>query len=387
VHIAVNTRLLQRGKLEGIGRFSHEILQRMVHQHPEVRFTFLFDRPYADDFLYGPNVEAVQLFPPGRHPLLYLALYEGPVSWALARLKPDVYFSPDAYLSLSLTNNVPQVPVFHDLAWLHVPEAINGWHRWYYQTWFPKFARKAAHIITVSEHARQDMLKEWNMQEDQISLVYNGANIKFQPVDEAGQQAARDRFAQGCKYFLYVGALQPRKNIPNLMKAYDAFREQYQTEPYRLVLAGRDAWLTEDIHQTHQAMRHKDEVIYVGHRFDRDLNELYNGATALTYISKFEGFGLPVLEAQHAETPVLTSNRTSLPEVAGDAALIVDPFDLQGITQALFRLATDANLRADLIAKGRDNKHRFSWDKSANRAFDILQRVAEKHRNKTGKRA
>jgi glycosyltransferase involved in cell wall biosynthesis len=368
-HIAVNTRLLLAGKLEGIGRFTHEVLQRLVREHPDVHFTFLFDRPYDRQFIYGPNVRAIALGPPARHPLLYVAYFEYTTRAALAILKPDVYFSPDGYLCLGST--VPQVPVFHDLAYVHHPETINAAHRWHYGRYFPRFAHKAAHILTVSEFTKQDIVSTWQIAPSKIGVVYNGVNALFQPSSESVQTETKQRWTSGLPYFLYAGALQPRKNLSRLLQAYDSFRERYP-QPFRLVLTGREAWMNEDLHTTHKAMKHADEVVYTGRVGDEELNALYGSATALCYVSLFEGFGLPILEAQHTDTPVLIGNRSSLPEVAGIAALQVDPTDVVAIANGMLELATNSNLREQLISAGRENRERFSWDNTADLVWQGL---------------
>ena len=169
LHVAVNARLLLAGRLEGIGRFAHEVLQRLPDRLPEARFSFLFDRPHDPQFVYGPAVQAVELFPPARHPFLYLAWFEGSVAHWLGRHRPDVFFSPDGYLSLRAS--VPQVPVFHDLAFEHFPQDIDWFHRRHYRNFFPRYARKARRIIAVSECTRQDVIRTYGVPPDKITVA------------------------------------------------------------------------------------------------------------------------------------------------------------------------------------------------------------------------
>ncbi|MFK7972530.1 MAG: glycosyltransferase, partial [Bacteroidia bacterium] len=151
-HIAVNTRLLLSGQLEGIGRYAHEVLQRLVLQHPEVRFSFLFDRPFDEQFRYGPNVRCIHIPPPARHPLLWHAWFHAAVPAALAALRPQAVFSPEFYLPA--TPWLPRVAVFHDLAYEHFPDHVAGWPGRYCRRWSPRYAHWAKHILTVSEFTK-----------------------------------------------------------------------------------------------------------------------------------------------------------------------------------------------------------------------------------------
>jgi glycosyltransferase involved in cell wall biosynthesis len=375
LHIAVNTRLLLPNNLEGIGRFADEVLQRVVAQHPEAQFTFLFDRPFDPRFVYGPNVRAVVTPPPARHPLLYVMYFEGALAWRLRQLKPDVFFSPDGYLSLSAPRSLPQVPVFHDLAFVHYPQYIDAAHRWHYGRYFPRFAQRAAQILTVSGYTAQDLQDTWSVAPERISVVHCGASQGFRPHTEAEQTAVRTRFSQGAPYFLYVGAIQPRKNVASLLRAFDAFKAQTGL-PHRLLLTGRMAWKTQDVVDAYAAMQHQEAVSFTGFVTDAELAALYSAAVALTYVSNFEGFGLPILEAQYAETAVICSNTSSMPEVAGPAALLVSPADIGELANAMQLLATQPELRQQLIGAGRTHRQYFTWDQTAAKAWAALETVA-----------
>lgn len=374
LHVAVNARLLLAGRLEGIGRFAHEVLQRLPDRLPEARFTFLFDRPHDPQFVYGPAVQAVELFPPARHPFLYLAWFEGSVASWLGRHRPDVFFSPDGYLSLRAS--VPQVPVFHDLAFEHFPQDIDWFHRRHYCNFFPRYARKARRIIAVSECTRQDVIRTYGTPPAKITVAHNGSARAFAPVPPAEQEAVRVRHADGRPYFLSVGAIQPRKNLPLLLRGFDRFKERTGS-PALLLLTGRKAWRYGEVERAYEAMRHRDAVRFTGYVSDAELNGLYGSALALCYVSYYEGFGLPLLEAMHAETAVIAANASALPEVAGEAALYVPPDDVEAMAAALGRVAAEPDLRAALVAKGRVQRTLFSWDKTADIVAGVLRDVAK----------
>lgn len=372
--VAVNARFLLQGKIEGIGRFSDEVLKRLVRQMPEVEFHFFFDRPWHADFIYSGNVVPHVLYPQARHPFLYMAFFDAAVPFMLNKIGAKLFFSPDGYLSL--LSPVPQIGVFHDLAFEHFPEDIGGIHAWHYRNWFPRYARKASHLLTVSEFTRQDVIQLYGIPPEKISVVGNGSPETFYVLPEPERKAVRERYTQGRPYFIYAGAIQPRKNLDTLLRSYDAFRLKSGMDVC-LVLTGRKAWNFSEVIQTYDAMQFREDVIFTGYISDAELNALYNGSLALTYISRFEGFGLPILEAMNAGTAVITSNTSSMPEVAGPAAILADPYSVDSISDALLQLATDPELRSRLIAAGMEQKQHFSWDRVAEKCAAVITRTLD----------
>lgn len=374
MRIAVNTRFLLPGRLEGIGWYTYEVLRRMVAAHPEVEFLFLFDRPYDSSFLFGPNVTAKVIPPPARHPFLWWLWFELAVPMALKRWKPDVFFSPDTYLSLR--TKVPTVMVAHDLAYAHYPEQIPGLARRYYAHFTPKYLAKATQVITVSDFVKRDILAHYSLPPAKIAVVPNACRPGFFPLSEAEQKVVRQRWTGGQPYWIYIGAIHPRKNVPQLIEAFNAFKEAVDS-PVQLVLAGRFAWQSGPVKAAYENSPFKDAIQFTGYVEEEELPRLLGAALGLVYVSVFEGFGLPVLEAMECEVPVITSNVSSLPEVAGEAALLVDPKDTAAIAGAMRRLWQDRGLRERLISKGRQQRALFSWDHTAAAVFEILQRVVE----------
>src|SRR5690606_37185023 len=198
------------GKLEGIGWFAHESLRRIVAAHPEHQFIYFFDRPYAGQFVQGTNVTPVVIPPPTRHPILYRIWFDMMLPRALRKHRADAFLSPDGYLSLRTT--VPQLAVIHDLNFEHFPADLPRAYSRYYRTFFPRFARKAARIVTVSEFSKQDIIKTYGIPAGEIDVVYNGIGSVFAPLAEGEQGRARKRLTGGLPYFVCVGSLHPRKN-------------------------------------------------------------------------------------------------------------------------------------------------------------------------------
>jgi glycosyltransferase involved in cell wall biosynthesis len=370
--IAVNTRFLLTGRLEGFGWYTHEIMRRMVAAHPNDAFVFLFDRPFDPAFVYGPNVTPVVVPPPARHPVLFHIWNEWMVPRALKPFRPDVYFSPDSICSLRL--KTPTLLTVHDLIPLRHPEQVARRHRRYYLKNLPQFIHRAEHIATVSEYVRRDIVETCGVSPDKVTAVYNGCRELFVPLSEAHRQLVRERYSDGKPYFFYVGAIHPRKNIPQLIRAFERFKNE-SGSPALLLLAGRMAWDTGEVSEALRQSAHRADIRSLGYVPEADLPQLAASALALTYISIQEGFGLPVVEAMYCDTPVIAAAASCLPEIAGDAALLVDPHNVENIATAMLEIHADAAFRAGLIEKGRLRRAEFSWDAAAHRLWEILCNV------------
>ncbi len=372
--IAVNTRLLLKDRLEGIGWFTYENLRRITTQHPEHQFYFFFDRKFHTDFIFSNNIQPIVIHPQARHPVLYYTWFEYSVPRMLKKIKADLFFSPDGYLSLK--TDIPSMNVFHDLNFEHYPKDLPPIERYFYRKFFPEYAHKAIRIATVSEYSKKDIMNIYGVSKNKVDVVYNGANERFSPVDEALKRQTREKYSHGSPYFLFVGSLHPRKNLARLFPAFDKFKAS-DMQGVKLLIVGEKKWWTEPIQRAFENMNHKEDVVFCG-RLDPDsLHKVTASALAITYVSYFEGFGIPILEAFYCDTPVITSNITSMPEVAGDAALLIDPLEVDSITQGLRRIANDEKLRIRLIEEGRERRKMFSWQKTSERLWNSIEKALE----------
>jgi glycosyltransferase involved in cell wall biosynthesis len=370
LEIAVNTRLLQHNKLEGIGRFMFESLKRITVAHPEHHFYFIFDRPYHEDFIFADNITPIIAGPPARHPFLFVYWLEFTVYDLLKKLKVDLFLSCDGYLSLR--SNVPQLAVIHDINFHHFPNDLPWLVKKYYNYYFPKFAHKAARIATVSAYSKKDICQTYHIASSSIDIVYNGCSDGFLPVDEKAKQATRLKFTQGSQYFIYVGSIQPRKNLQRLFKAFDLFKKKTGAS-HKLVIAGQKYFWNKQMKESLFECEFKNDILFLGRVEEHDLHLLTASAFACVYVPLFEGFGIPLLEAMHSEIPIITSNVSSLPEVAADAALYCNPLVIDEIAEAMYKLYNDEILCKQLIEQGKQRKENFSWDKTA----DLLWKSCE----------
>ena len=374
MRIAVNTRLLQKGKLEGIGWFTFETLLRMTRNHPEHEFIFFFDRPYDPDFVFSENITTVVIGPQARHPLLFYIWFDLRIPKILKKYKADIFLSPDGYLSRR--TKVPQLAVIHDINFVHRPDDLPWLIAKYYNFFFPRFARIAKRIATVSFYSKEDIARSFKISYDKIDVVYDGINQIFEPLLEKEKIKIRKKITGGSEYFLFVGALHPRKNVSGLLNAFDAFKSETSND-IKMVIVGGEMHKTGDIFETYENMKFKNEVVFTGRVPTSDLHDIFGAALALTFVPFFEGFGIPIIEAMTAGVPVICSNTTSIPEVGGNAVVYADPMKIDQITNAMIRLANDKDLRNELIEKGFEQKNKFSWDETAHLLWQSVKRTLQ----------
>lgn len=372
--IAVNTRLLLKDKLEGIGTFTAETFKIICRQHPEDEFHFIFDRPYDDEFLFAENIVAHVISPPVRHPLLAKVWYDIQIPRILKKINAEVFVSPDAMTSLR--TKIPSLVIIHDINFVHRPADLPKKWREFYLKNTPKFLQHATRVGTVSNFSKRDIIENYGTDEIKIDVIYNGVKESLTRTSSPEATSFVNKFSKGSPYFFYIGSINPRKNIKNLLKAFDRFKSN-EIQNFKLIIGGEAMWEMSYIKETMDQMNHKAAVVFTGRLSDHELSCFLSSATALTYIPFFEGFGIPVIEAMSCETAVITSNTTSLPEVCGDAALLVDPENVEEIAAAMSRISDNLELRSELIEKGKVQFKKFSWENSANALYQSIIKTIE----------
>lgn len=260
----------------------------------------------------------------------------------------------------------------HDVSFLHHPEWFSRNRAAYYRFAVSRSARIAERIIAVSQWTA-DEISEWlGVSPDRIDVIHNGVSERFKPASADAVARLRNTLTLPDRFFIYVGTLEPRKNVPALIEAYSRCAREIDLD---LVIAGRRGWKTEPIDAALARSDAADRIHFTGHVDDADMPTLLTAAHALVWPSLFEGFGLPPLEAMACGTPVITSTTSSLPEIVGDAALSVDPGDIEALAANMLRLARDTALHADLRARGQQRAAPFTWRRAAEQTIATYART------------
>lgn len=296
-----------------------------------------------------------------------------PVETCIGRI--DIFHSPDFVLPPVWRAHT--VLTVHDLSFLTTPETFDPALRDYLSRSVPRAVGHADHILADSQSTKKDLVTHLNADPGRIAVAYPGVDPRFRPLEEPAITAIRNRYRLTQPFILSVGTLQPRKNYSTLIEAYSHLHRNAagRIVPPLLVIAGNKGWLYQEIFQTVERLGLDDQVRFLGFVPDEDLPALYNAAEVFALPSLYEGFGLPVLEALACGTPVVTSNVSSLPEVAGDAALLVSPHDVEGLTQALYRALTDPELRTRLRERGLTQARKFTWQQTAETVLGIYRQL------------
>jgi glycosyltransferase involved in cell wall biosynthesis len=370
--IVVNTRLLRKGTLDGIGWFAYNTLKKITVENPDVEFHFLFDGPVDEEFLFSKNIVPVKLFPPARHAVLNIIWFEWSVRNYLKKTNPDLFLSPDGMICLGWHGR--QYGVIHDVNFVHIPQDLKWTNQKYYNHFLYKAAHKATRLGTVSQFSKDDIVNTFKIDPDKVDVLYNGINSFLAPVDEQTKQLIKAKYTGANDYFIFVGTLHPRKNILRLLQAFELFKKK-TSSGMKLVLVGKEMHRTNEMHEYHCQMQFREDVIFTGYLPEDEIRKIYASALCLTFVPYFEGFGIPLIEAMQCDVPVITSNITSMPEIAGDAALMVDPYDINSIAGAMERIVQEPGLRDTLINKGRLRRLLFSWDKTADLLWDSVRKI------------
>lgn len=287
----------------------------------------------------------------------------------------DVFHFPD--FVLPPVRRGASVVTVHDLSFLLVPECADDRLRAHLERVVPSSVREADFVTADSENTRNELTTLLDVPSDRIEVVYGGVDERFRPVtDESMREAVRRKYGLFFPYILYVGTIEPRKNLGRLLQAYTRLR-QHRRLRHRLVIAGGLGWLFQDVLREIDELTAEHEVVFLGRVPDEDLPGLYSLSDLFVFPSLYEGFGLPPLEAMACGTPVVCSNTSSLPEVVGDTGVLVPPEDVEAIADAIGQLLSDPDRRADLGRRALERAQRFTWEQSARRILDIYRRLGQ----------
>ena len=376
--VGVDARLIYH-QPAGISKYTLNLLQAYQElakssdsfsQAADIDFLIFQHRKHATPLVKGPHCRRATLYSP-----VHTRLEQFTLPLELTFYALDLLHCPDFIPPLYSTQ--PVVITVHDLAFLHWPHFLTEDSAAYYGQ-IDRAVSRAAHIIVPSQSTKADLIGQFGVPDSDVSVIYEAANPQFTPLPpEPVRQELSQKYNIPTKYILFVGTIEPRKNVDGLIRAYRHLLDKYGVTDVGLVIAGGYGWLYDEVMAIVEEFNLQHKVHFLGRVSDNDLWKLYVGAHCLVHAAHYEGFGLPPLEAMACGTPTIVSNVSSLPEVVGDAALLVDPKDWEEIAVAMHRLLTDDDLHAELRIKGLRRAQCFSWQQAAQQTLAIYRQVVD----------
>lgn len=360
-------------KIGGIGRYAINLVKALLSistkELPEMEFV-IFTAPQTDrSVLDGFGTVSCDRFRGIKSTLLRSSFF---LSAGLVLEQIDIFHGLDQAGIPFFFKKGKCVVTFHDVIALVLPETFPLKYRLVFQVGFSAIRRQADMVIVPSESAREDVVRYLKVDQGRIVIIPYGCEERFRPVGDPERfEAVRRKYGLPERYVLFVGVLQPRKNVATLLRAFSLLVVEKLGQDLKLVVAGESGWGLTEIRKMVGSLGLQDRVVFAGSIEDEDLPDLYRGAHLFVYPSLYEGFGLPILEAMACGIPVITSNISSMPEVAGDAAVLVDPRDPEGLASAMASVLTDEALREKLGQKGIARARGFSWDAVARKTLEV----------------
>ncbi|OGE32009.1 hypothetical protein A2631_02735 [Candidatus Daviesbacteria bacterium RIFCSPHIGHO2_01_FULL_44_29] len=292
-----------------------------------------------------------------------------------AKIKPDLFFSPTHYIP-TLTN-VKRVVMVFDTGFLHFPETLTAKDLWKLKNWTKYSIRNAQHIVTISESAKRDILKNYQVSSEKVTVAYPGHSDKYIEIkDEAKIKEISSKYKLDKNYVLFIGTIQPRKNLSRLIEAFKTIEGVQLAISGKTTGPGKQGWKFKEILDKPRRLGIETKIKFLGFVPDEDLVYLLNGAKAFVFPSLWEGFGIPVVDAMSVGKPVIVSTAGSLPEIVGEAGILVDPLNIEEIRNAIVRVCEDAGLRDELSIKALEQAKIFSWKKMAEQVLEVFKEAS-----------
>lgn len=368
MRIGIDARILGYRRA-GIGQYTYRLVEALAEIDSQDEFVIFHSRKDGGTITRQPNFQRRTLYTPSHHRWEQIFL-----SAELWPRKLDLLHSPD--FIPPFRRNYASVITVHDLAFLHFPHFVTQDSAHHYGL-IDQAVRRTDHIIAVSESTKSDIINLLGVQERKITVIHEATTSAYRPRVTSAEmaQVARVRAKHGLDrpFILFVSTIEPRKNLPTLLRAFRRLRDDYKAD-VDLVVVGERGWLFEEVFSLRSELKLDGAVKFLGRVNEEDLPLLYNAALVHVHPSFYEGFGLTPLEAMSSGTPTIVSDVSSLPEVVGDAGLLVSPHDVEGWTVAIWRVLTDSALRETLIEKGLKRAAMFSWKKAARQHLDVYRR-------------
>jgi glycosyltransferase involved in cell wall biosynthesis len=361
-------------KRVGIGRYAYELLSRFASLKPRgIKFQIYLKSKPLPDMPKESNSWQYMVLRPGK----LWTQWRLPLELFITADKPDVFFSPSHYAPRF--SIIPTVISVMDLSYKYFPELFEKNDLYQLQSWTSYSVRRAKKVLTISNASKNDIIDEYKVKPDKVKVTYLAPYAS----KALSMDKVMKKYKIGKNFILFVGTLQPRKNITRLIEAFslvvlkDSQKDLNFVNDLKLVVIGKKGWLYDEILNAPKDFGVEDRVIFLEEVKDEELPVFYKNAKCFVLPSLYEGFGLPVLEAMQWDCPVIASNVSSLPEVGGSACLYIDPENSDDIAEKIWKLVSNEKLRSELISKGKKQVKKFSWDRTARETLKVLKEVAE----------
>ncbi len=358
---------IQIGNLSGTGRYTEELVKALLELPEELKIYLSTSKPFI------PSSDKLQIlpFPTNRYLTRLLQAYL--LKKLVKQFQPDLIHYPASYGYK--VGTIPHITTIHDLAFLENPDWFPPHYRLFYTRKVYDSVQFSKRIITDSNFSAQQLQKHYNISPEQIDVIYLGVSEQFKPFGQEQINTIKNKYKLPNKFILYVGTFEPRKNIPSLIAAWSNIANKIEHD---LVLVGRMGWDTDKIEESIQKSNYKDRIHRLGYTNNDDLPVIINGADLFAYISLYEGFGLPPLEAMRCQVPVIASNSGSMSEILGDNAMLVNPVDIREISEGLYMFCEDAELREKFAYKGFIHAQSFTWKRTAEDTVEVYKKCLNK---------
>jgi len=375
MRIVVNARFLRSDYVNSYGRLQYETLTRIVKNHPDDSFIFLFDKPFDVSLKLAENVTPLYVTPEAKGPLSWKWWFDIKVPAILRKYKADVFVSMDRFVSLR--TKVPQCMVVQDFSFLHMPETFKKSHLSFYKKNTALYLNKATSVAVVSHAIKKDINDYYKITQDKLNTIFSGANDVFQIANEQAKENTKEKYTSGYNYFIYTGFLEQSTNLITVLKAFSVFKKR-QKSSWKLVLAGKFVSVYKDeFLKSLATYKYREDVVVLDTIDEQERAALVGAAYAMVYPIAYEGFAIPVLEAMQSGVPVIVANNSSLRDITEDAALFTDVKDPADVADKMMQLYKDENLRTQLIAKGMDIAKAYNWDKTADLLWKSILKAAK----------
>ncbi len=380
--IVIDVRCLGEGRRTGVEEYITRLFRSLVSGDTKNEYILFFNawnRDFPEDFKWMfayPNVRLVSLRIPNK--ILNLALWY--LGWPkLDRLcgGADIYFLPNLNF-VSVSKRAKLVVTAHDLSFEAFPETFSVKRRlWHFFIGFRKLCRKADRILAVSASTKEDVIGYYGIPEEKITVVRSGVGEEFHQLDRNNPELLRvkEKYDLPYRFILFFGTFESRKNIRSVIRAYNAYREMRKGSPEyaKLVLAGSPGWKSNEIFRERESSPYRDDILVLGFAADEEKVFLYNLASLFVYPSFYEGFGFPPLEAMACGVPTIVSRNSSFPEIVGDAAILIDPYQPDELRLAMTAILSDRVLSEQLSSDGRNRTREFSWKKTGRETLRVIR--------------